>query len=90
MNILLKIGLMLLSPSHGILGYIVVDFLVVLLVANYVVIKRALPNVFAIFFIAKPFKGAHKLRNGRIFGTWLFVGFRRDRPPGLSVIKPLI
>ena len=66
---------------HHPFSWIVIDvfpgLVIILLVADHMIVISGLPDVLAVFLVAKPFECSHKSCNHRCSG-------RRDTPPGVS------
>ena len=65
---------------HHPFSWIVIDvfpsFVIILLVADHMIVISGLPDVLAVFLVAKPFECSHKSCNHGCPG-------RRDTPPGV-------
>ncbi len=65
------------EPFPGIIFNILPNFIIILLIADHMVIIPALPDIFAVFLVAKPFECPNESGDHRCP--------RRDTPPGVSV-----
>ena len=58
------LGYVINNPFFRVVFNIFPNLIIIVLVANYMVVISLLPNIFAVFFVAKPFKCAYKTCNG--------------------------
>ena len=69
----------IIHPAKRIFGDIFGVFFIVFSISDDMIVKMPLPNVFAEFFITKPFKGRHKARHEGMLPRRFFD--RRGRRP---------